>query len=221
MVIGLDGTPGGWVAIAIDDGGGHFVGDFVIKGIETDFAAVSEADVIAVDIPIGFGPRQADRLTRKYLGPERGRSVFTVPEKKVVVTALMQPAFREGLGVNSQLYRIAPRIVHVTGLAESRKRIAGKLREVHPEVSFQVMNENDPLRYGKKTYGGVHERLRLLADHGIRLDGLNEETRRVPIDDVLDAAAAAWSALRIKSGIARPFPDPPEQQERLSVAIWA
>jgi predicted RNase H-like nuclease len=221
MVIGLDGTPGGWVAIALDDGSGHFVDAFVIKGVETDFARVSEADVIAVDIPIGFGPRQADQLARKYLGSDRGRSVFTVPEKKVVVTALKQPAFREGLGVNSQLYRIAPRIVHVTELATSRRRIAGKLREVHPEVSFQVMNDNEPLRYAKKTYGGVHERLRLLTDHGIRLDGLNEETRRLPIDDVLDAAAAAWSALRIKGGIARPFPDPPEQRERLRLAIWA
>ncbi len=121
MVIGLDGTPGGWVAIALDDGG-HFVGDFVIKGIETDFALLSEADVIAVDIPIGFGPRQADELTRKYLGLERGRSVFTVPKEKVVLAALKEPVFRKGLRVNSQLYRIAPRIVHVTMLAESRNR---------------------------------------------------------------------------------------------------
>jgi predicted RNase H-like nuclease len=41
------------------------------------------------------------------------------------------------------------------------------------------------------------------------------------VDDVLDAAVAAWSAQRIARGEARCLPDPPERDaEGRSVAIW-
>ncbi|NUP38908.1 MAG: DUF429 domain-containing protein, partial [Streptomyces sp.] len=44
---------------------------------------------------------------------------------------------------------------------------------------------------------------------------------RVPPDDVLDAAAAAWSAHRIALGTAASLPDPPETtRDGLPVAIW-
>jgi predicted RNase H-like nuclease len=42
----------------------------------------------------------------------------------------------------------------------------------------------------------------------------------VPVDDVLDAAGAAWSAHRIATRVARPLPDPPEQRDGRSIAIW-
>jgi predicted RNase H-like nuclease len=44
--------------------------------------------------------------------------------------------------------------------------------------------------------------------------------RIAPIDDVLDAAAAAWSANRIAKGEAVSLPDPPESKDGLQVAIW-
>ncbi|MFD8862917.1 DUF429 domain-containing protein, partial [Streptomyces sp. NPDC059590] len=44
---------------------------------------------------------------------------------------------------------------------------------------------------------------------------------RVPPDDVMDAAAAAWSAHRIALGTAVSLPDPPETtRDGLPVAIW-
>jgi predicted RNase H-like nuclease len=42
----------------------------------------------------------------------------------------------------------------------------------------------------------------------------------VPLDDVLDAAAVAWTANRIAVGIASTLPDPPEQVGGRRVAIW-
>nr|WP_246594095.1 DUF429 domain-containing protein [Streptomyces auratus] len=44
---------------------------------------------------------------------------------------------------------------------------------------------------------------------------------RTPPDDVLDAAAAAWTADRIARGRARPLPNPPERTAGgCPVAIW-
>jgi predicted RNase H-like nuclease len=43
----------------------------------------------------------------------------------------------------------------------------------------------------------------------------------VAADDVIDAAACAWTASRIAAGTAVPLPDPPEDfPGHGSVAIW-
>jgi predicted RNase H-like nuclease len=42
----------------------------------------------------------------------------------------------------------------------------------------------------------------------------------VPCDDILDAAAAAWSAHRIAKGIASSLPDPAQFVDGQSIAIW-
>jgi predicted RNase H-like nuclease len=48
-----------------------------------------------------------------------------------------------------------------------------------------------------------------------------EAVGMVPADDVLDAAAAAWSAQRIARGEAKSLPSPPEEDERgREIAIW-
>jgi len=92
--------------------------------------------------------------------------------------------------------------------------------EVHPEVSFCAMNYCRPMPHGKKSREGKAERLELL--HTV-FPGVSEHLLRRPphvgVDDLLDAAAAAWSALRIHEGIAQSV-SPPELDERgLEVAI--
>jgi len=42
----------------------------------------------------------------------------------------------------------------------------------------------------------------------------------VPLDDVLDAAAAAWSAHRVATGVVQSLPEPPEIVQGQLVAIW-
>lgn len=206
-VAGVDGTKGGWVAIVLDDG--RFVADHLPRPVESDFVELADADVVAVDIPIGFGPRQADSAARAFLSGAAS-TVFTTPPRE-----LLERPFGPGLGLSAQAHALGPRILHVTELARSDLRF----REVHPEVSFRAMNDRRPLRSRKKSAGGALERLELLRRHGIELADLGSASA-VPLDDVLDAAAAAWSAHRIATGEARSLPERPEIIDEYQIAIW-
>lgn len=96
------------------------------------------------------------------------------------------------------------------------------VREVHPEVTFAVLLGR-PARASKKTWAGMVERRDALAAVGIDLDDLGEAGARAGVDDVLDAAALAWSAHRLATGQGISFPDPPEADPAMGepMAIWA
>jgi predicted RNase H-like nuclease len=87
-------------------------------------------------------------------------------------------------------------------------------------VSFREL-AGAPLAYAKTTWNGLAARRTLLARAGIGLpDDLAAAGRAAP-DDVLDAAAVAWSAHRIATGDARTLPDPPQRDDHgRAVAIW-
>ncbi len=62
----------------------------------------------------------------------------------------------------------------------------------------------------------------LLASHGIRLPGLlGRAGGMAATDDVIDAAAAAWTARRVAAGEAMCLPSPPEDLGGWPAAIWA
>jgi predicted RNase H-like nuclease len=206
-VAGIDGTKRGWIAAELVDGQLETL--HLLEPVETHFAELARADVLAIDVPIGFGPRAADAAARRFL---RGNasSVFSTPTRDQ-----LEERFRAGLGVTAQAHALGGRILHVTALAASDRR----LHEVHPEVSFRAMNGGRPLRYRKKSAGGVLERVELLGEHGLEPRDLGEAAT-APVDDVLDALAAAWSADRIARGEAESLPDPPELVGGRSVAIW-
>jgi predicted RNase H-like nuclease len=204
LVAGVDGCKRGWVAVVLHDG--RFREARLLEGVESDFAALADVSRIAIDVPIGYGPRQADALARAIVG---GSSVFSIPERE-----RFEAPFAEGGGISAQAFALGERIRHVTSLAQRDLRF----REVHPEVSFTAMNEMRRLKHRKKSAGGALERLALLARHGINIDrGRLGPAAGVPLDDLLDAAACAWSAAR-----SRPvsLPDPPERREGLAQAIW-
>jgi predicted RNase H-like nuclease len=206
-VAGVDGTKGGWVAIVLDDG--RFTHALRLEPIACDFAPLRDAAVVAIDVPIGFGPREADAAARRFL-VGAASTVFSTPRREVLAVP-----FGPGLGVSAQAHALGPRIVHVTELAATDDRIV----EVHPEVSFRAMNDRRALLHRKKSAGGAIERLTLLRRHGIEIDELSAAAT-VPLDDVLDAAAAAWSADRLARGEAEPLPDPPAMVDGREVAIW-
>ena len=92
--------------------------------------------------------------------------------------------------------------------------------EVHPEVSFARL-ARAPLTTSKSTWAGFQRRAELLASAGIRLTGDLGTADAAGIDDVLDAAVAAWTARRYARGLAICLPDPPEVfSDGLRCAIW-
>jgi predicted RNase H-like nuclease len=206
-VAGVDGTKGSWIAIVLDER--RVVEDFLLRPVETDFGELESAEVIAVDIPIGFGPRKADAAARAFLSGAAS-TVFPTPARE-----LLESPFAPGRGISKQSHSLAPRILHVTQLARTDPRFY----EVHPEVSFRAMNGGVPLQHRKKSAGGALERLELLRRHDIHLGRLSPAVGAVPLDDVLDAAAAAWSALRIARGEARTLPEPVDIVDGQCVAI--
>lgn len=204
LVAGVDGCKSGWVAVVL--AGGRFLEARLLDGVESDFAQLADVTRIAIDTPIGYGPRQADGLARAHVG---GSSVFAIPEQE-----RFEAPFGEGGGISAQAHALGGRIRHVTALAAGDTRF----REVHPELCFTAMNGMKRLKYRKKSAGGAFERLSLLQKHGINIDrGSLGGAATVPLDDLLDAAACAWTAAR-KDAVS--LPAPPEALGGLPVAIW-
>jgi predicted RNase H-like nuclease len=204
LVAGVDGCKHGWVAVVL--AGGRFLEARLIDAVESSFDELADVGRIAIDVPIGYGPREADALARALVG---GSSVFSIPERE-----RFEGPFGEGGGISAQAHALGDRISHVTALAAGDTRFL----EVHPELCFTAMNGMKRLKYRKKSAGGAFERLELLRKHGINIDrGMLGAAATVPLDDLLDAAACAWTAARPG---AVSVPDPPESRDGLAVAIW-
>jgi predicted RNase H-like nuclease len=138
-VVGVDGTKGGWVAVALGSDG-QFASDHILSDVTSDFAEFDAARIIAIDVPIGFGPRRADAAARAYLIGTPS-VIFTTPSRD-----LLEGAFGPGLGISAQSHALGPRVIHLTQLARSNARF----REVHPEVSFHAMKGGRPLGHPKE-----------------------------------------------------------------------
>jgi predicted RNase H-like nuclease len=103
-----------------------------------------------------------------------------------------------------------------------------RVKEVHPEVCFYVMNGNRPLPYSKRSSEGLALRRRLTERRGfgqLITQALRDETtsaKGAKHADVLDACAACWTAERIHGSRAIRIPDSPARDAKgLSMEIWA
>jgi predicted RNase H-like nuclease len=193
-----------------------------------DFAA------IAIDIPIGLldgyeiGGRVCDRAARKLLGRLRGSSVFPPPVRSALAAECYGDAcaISRGCGgkaISKQTFGILPKIREIDALLQSRPELRKVVREVHPEVSFREMAGGRPMEYRKVSAAGRDERRRALAGFIPRLTEIEQDGRKqgLPIEDILDAAAACWSAARIAMGTARSLPaDVPLDATGVPTAIW-
>jgi predicted RNase H-like nuclease len=92
--------------------------------------------------------------------------------------------------------------------------------EAHPELCFAAL-AGAPLPERKHSWAGAVRRRALLAAAGIEVPDDLGPAGAVPVDDVLDAAAVAWTAARVAAGAARSLPDPPEVLAGgVPAAIW-
>jgi len=132
--------------------------------------------------------------------------VFPVPPRPVVraesYPVACERSFQlSGKKISRQSFGLFEKILQVDAYVRDRRII-----EIHPEVSFTAMSAGTPPRGTKKTWAGAMARRRLLANLGVELPEQFAGDDRVGVDDVLDAAAAAWSGRRYACGEAVVFP---------------
>jgi len=218
-VLGVDGARGGWVGVRWD--GSHLDCRWATSLAEL-VAGAGPVEVVGVDMPIELvpdGTRAAEDEVRRRLGPRRA-SLFQSPCLGALDFADDDYAGANawskatvGRGLSKQAWFLVPKIREVRALSATSP-VA--VREVLPELSFAAMQDGVPLAHAKATWSGQARRRRLLEAHGLSLPDDPGPAGLAAPDDLLDAAAVAWSARRIALGIADRAPaagDP-------AAAIW-
>ena len=232
IAVGVDGCPGGWVA-AVWEAASLRLTVRVVRHL-SDLIEQFPDVAIGVDIPIGLAesePRACDVAARKLLGRPRGSSVFPAPCRGIlcVNASYAETSARSrvlsGRGISQQTYHIIPKIAEAD--AAITPELQERVFEVHPEVSFWAMAGGHPMRYAKKRTAGFTERrdvLRTVFPSDAIPETRDEARSRASeskcfgkgagADDVLDAIAAAWSALRFARGEAKRLPEQRELDSR-------
>jgi predicted RNase H-like nuclease len=225
FVAGVDGCRAGWVRFAVE-----------IPSLVTSVEVVDVAEALssrpddllclAIDIPIGLlnGSRACDKAARKLLGQPRGTSVFAAPCRAALSAASHAAASainrqKTNRGLSQQAWGIAPKIRQVDdAITPDCQQWAF---EVHPEVCFWALNQRRPMKHNKKTKEGAAERVALLRRVFLQIERhLANRPPRVGADDLLDAAAAAWTALRSHQRQAECVCSPEVDEKGLAVTIY-
>lgn len=226
VVLGVDACRAGWVGALLEPGAPR--PRVVVAGsLEALLDAASEhlhLEVVAVDIPIGLpdtAVREADRLARAAL-PGRASSVFSTPVRAAVAAPTYEEANAANRaattkGISQQAWAIVPKIREAEAFVRAHPDL--RVVEVHPEVSFAEL-AGAPIAARKKDSDGPAARLAALAAAGVASPSILKGSG-YGSDDVLDACAAAWTAARVASGLARQLPEPPQvHSDGLPAAIW-
>jgi len=226
-VTGVDACARGWVAVTLGPG------EAVRIAVAATLDDLPLAGVTGIDMPLGLlaaGWRDADLLARRALG-RRGVTVFAIPPRPAWDCDSYAEASglcREltGKSFSVQAWGLRRKIAEADAY---RRRAAASWRpapapggacaapgpdgvhlyEVHPELSFATL-AGAPLADTKHTPAGLAVRRDLLAGAGIALPA------RVPgaaENDLLDAAAVAWSARRIAAGQAVLLANPAQRAD--------
>ncbi len=225
MVAGIDGCKSGWVAFKVE------LATLATSVELFDLTAwlkrkPAEIACLGIDIPIGLldGSRACDKAARKLLGQPRGRSVFAAPCRAALAAKNHTDANAINLrvtesGLSQQAFGIAPKIKQVDD--EITPECQQWAFEVHPEVCFWAMAGGRPMTHRKKIPAGVDERLAFLRTVFPDIEShLLCRPSGVGKDDLLDAAAAAWTALRLHRGEAWQVCEPERDGRGLAAGIW-
>lgn len=225
FVAGVDGCRGGWVAFKVE---------LPARATSVEVVDLSawlqarppDLTCLGIDIPIGLlnGSRACDKAARKLLGQPRGSSVFAAPCRAVLSASCHSEASeinrqKTTRGLSQQAWGIAPKIKQVEDAI--RPDCQGWALEVHPEVCFWALNQRRPMLNNKKTKEKTAERITLLRQVFPQIEKhLASRPPRVGADDLLDAAAAAWTALRWHDNEAESVCLPERDPRSLATTIW-
>jgi predicted RNase H-like nuclease len=224
FVSGVDGCRAGWVSFKVD------VASLATSVEVVDLAQMlrnrpSDFACLGIDIPIGLidGSRACDVAARKLLGQPRSSSVFPAPCRAAVRAETYEAAGeinlqKTGRGLSRQAWGIALKIKLVDdAITPDCQQWAF---EVHPEVCFWALNGKRSMAHNKKKEAGSNERVGLLSRvfPEVHRHLLNRPSG-VAKDDLLDAATAAWTALRMHEGKALHVSNPELDEKGLAVTI--
>jgi predicted RNase H-like nuclease len=133
---------------------------------------------------------------RELLGLDFAQAREVVDRRRAADPAADQPV------MTHQSINIAPKVAEADRVLRADPRRQEWLLEVHPELSFQSL-AGAPLK-PKRTSAGSARRLALVAeqfaDAPRRIGARTWLRAKVVPDDVLDAYAALWTALRFARG---------------------
>jgi len=221
LVAGIDVWRKRWTAVVLCDG--RYERALIDPSLGKLLEALPGVAAIGIDMPFGLTSgarrREADAAAREFVGP-RGSAVFPTYPREVYEAPNYDAAretclkLTEG-SISRQAYALGERILELERTVEGQHEV----REVHPEVSFREMAGRF-VSWPKTSWNGLHERKQLLLDHGVEIPTQIATIGNAGAEDVLDAAAAAWSADRIAHGAAKTFPDPPQVANGRQIAIW-
>ncbi|HYT39488.1 MAG TPA: DUF429 domain-containing protein [Acidimicrobiia bacterium] len=210
LLAGVEPCPGGWLVVSGKlQGVSLFPDPPQVMGRMTDLLDYRPPfETVALHCPIGLltkpspGGRACDREARRLLGPRRGAAIVSPPTRSDV-------ADPSGTGLSAVVRSQLTRIREVQrDVASYHQRT---VYEVHPELGFFQLNDDTPLRFGKRTHMGIEERVKLLGD---RMPGLERVLEHRPegvsLPTVLDACVDLWTARRITARAVTRLPDVPE-----------
>ena len=219
LIIGIDGCKSGWFSVwENQDKSIHSSVFSNLNELKNFFKNESQL-IVGIDMPVVLSeviPRQADQLARKLLS-KKASSVFTAPTPEM----LDQPNYEKaslvskklfGKSMSLQSWYLFPKIKDVQTMIHHGDM---QIYEIHPELSFRAMNNEQVILESKKSHEGFAIRNSLLTMHFKNF--IFEEIRRqyarkdVMDNDILDALAVLWSAKRIQSNQASFLPQAPEK----------
>ena len=232
LVGGVDGTKKGWVVVTLDENG---IDAFGAGSIFEALSRLEGARAVAIDMPIGFvdraepGGRRCEKAARAILG-RRSSSVFSSPCRAALqagdyaaASAVNRASSAHGLGLSKQSHAIFPKMREIDSALDPC--IQDRVFEVHPEICFSELARLSGQEIGesKKSWAGAAQRIGLLEGAGVAVGGLMTRSRELGAasDDIIDAAAAAWTARRRAMGTAFCLPESPDiDAQGLRMEIW-
>jgi predicted RNase H-like nuclease len=219
-VIGIDGAPGGWLAV--------IWGKTITHRLFTNLQDVLQlgAEIIAIDMPIGipeFSGRAAESVARLML-KGKASSIFSVPVRAAIENETA--SYNEACLINmqnslppkkfsKQSFGIFPKMRELDHIITPA--LQARIHEVHPELSFAEMNNGQAVLSKKSKAEGRNERIQLLNKSDFPWAQVPNSTylkKDVADNDIVDACACAWSARRILEGRAVSIPDQIEKDAR-------
>ena len=185
---------------------------------------------VGVDMPIGLPGqerRRSDVEARELLGPRRSSLFWTPPLCALNATdhaeANRLSRVETGRGLSIQAFHLLPKVREVRAVLTPEDlgpHAKPQAAEVHPETSFAVL-AGQPMAASKRQPDGQAERLDALAPEFDNLDRAPPLLAGATLDDLLDAAAAAWTARRMAAGTATVLGEGDIDPTGFPMAIWA